>query len=527
MGITTDSFAIENHSMIGLVAVDADGRLYRARADGRSVLIKTTLTDTPDAREVYRLRREHELLASLSCPGVPRVREMYEKGGCAALVFDDRGAEPLQHLITGQPWSLPAFLPLALSLVSTLECLHRNQVVHRNIQPSSILFNRVAGEVELIHFQFASRVSREHAALGAAEEIEGVLAYLAPEQTGRMNRAVDYRADFYALGVVFYELLTGQRPFEAADALEMVHCHLARTPRSPSSIVAGIPEPLSAIVMKLLAKLAEHRYQSAAGLHRDLERCRHEWAVTRRIEPFAIGMADQHDRFHLPQRLYGREQEVEILLEAFSRVAASGGLELVMVSGYSGIGKSALVAELHRPIVARRGYFIAGKFDQYRRGRPYETLAEAFQSLVQQILAEPTERIEAWRRRILDAVGELGQLITDLIPQVGLIIGAQPRVPDLPPDQAQHRLQRVFRRFVAAFTRPEQPLVLFLDDLQWVDATSLIAPLSAVHRHEYAPPPGHRRVSGQRSHRGRSAHVDAAGPARRGRCPFTPWSCDR
>jgi PAS domain S-box-containing protein len=474
-GATTDSFAIENHSAIGLIGASADGRLYRALADDgrRTVLLKTAAGDAPDARECDRLRREYEFLAGLACPGVPRAQGILETAVSPVLVLEDRGGDLLESLMSGEPWPLPMFFPLALSLVSALECLHRNHVVHRNIQPLSILFNQAEGEAHLINFQFASRVSREHAALGAVEEIEGVLAYLAPEQTGRMNRAVDYRADFYSLGVIFYELLTGRQPFAAADALEMVHCHLARAPRALTSVVAAIPEPLSAIVLRLLAKLAEDRYQSAAGLHHDLERCSREWRSVQRVEPFEIGLADNSDRFQLPQRLYGREREAEILLEAFSRVASCGRPELVMVSGYSGIGKSALVAELHRPILERRGYFIAGKFDQYRRDRPYETLAEPFKSLVQQLLAESGERIAAWRTRILDAVGELGQLIVDLIPQIALVIGAQPSVPELPPDQAQYRLQRVFRRFVAAFTQPEQPLVLFFDDLQWVDTTSL------------------------------------------------------
>ena len=288
-----------------------------------------------------------------------------------------------------------------------------------------------------------------------------------------LNRAVDYRTDFYALGATFYELLSGQKPFIAADALEMVHCHLARPPRTLNSIVGSTPEALAAIVVKLLAKLAEDRYQSAAGLRHDLERCFREWQVSRQVEPFELGSADIFDRFQLPQRLYGREREIATLLGAFEGVAASGTIELVLVSGYSGIGKSALVAELHRPIVERRGYFISGKFDQYRRGSPYATLIEAFQSLTQQILAETAERIVEWRLRLRKAVGGFGQLMVDLIPQLELIIGAQPKLPEVPPDQAQYRLQRVFQRFVAAFTRAEQPLVLFLDDLQWIDGNSL------------------------------------------------------
>ena len=473
--VTTNTFTVDNHSVTGLISAGADARLYRALADDglTPVLLKTTGPGEPRARDLDRLRHEYELLSGLSCPGVPRAHALIDQGGTMVLVHEDGGGDLLERVIDGRPGSLAMFFPLALSLVATLECLHRHRIVHRNIQPRSILYDPSSGRTQLINFELASSIGRDQAPLGSAEEIEGSLPYLAPEQTGRMNRTVDYRADFYALGITFYELLTGQKPFVAGDALEMVHCHLARSPRPLTSIVASMPRPLSAIVLKLLSKLAEDRYQSASGLRHDLEQCRREWMATGRIEPFEVGAADRSDRFQLPQRLFGRERDIAVLLDAFNRVASNGRIELVLVSGFSGIGKSALVAELHRPIVERRGYFIAGKFDQYRRERPYATLAEAFRSLVQQLLAETAERIQTWRGRILEAVGDLGQLMIDLIPQIALIIGDQPKVPELPPDQAQYRMQRVFLRFVAALTRRGQPLVLFLDDLQWVDSASL------------------------------------------------------
>jgi PAS domain S-box-containing protein len=467
--------ALEHHSVTGLVHADDEARLYRGVAEGaqQPVLLKTA-EDASDPRSRERLKHEYELLAGMDCAGTPRPYALIEEADkTLVLVHEDIGGDLLDSLIDGQPCPLTVFFPLALSLVETLECLHRVKVVHRNIRPLSILRNPSNGRVQLIDFTRASRLDREQVPLTSPDKLEGSLPYLAPEQTGRMNRAVDYRADFYALGVTFYELLTGQKPFVAKDALEMVHAHLARPPRPPQSLVASLPQPLSDIVLKLLAKLAEDRYQSAAGLRHDLERCAREWRDTGRVEPFEIGRADRSDRFQLPQRLYGRELDIDDLLSAYGRVATSGRPELVLVAGYSGIGKSALVAELHKPVIERRGYFIAGKFDQYRRGVPYATLAQAFQSLTQQLLAESAERIATWRTRILEAVGEQGQLLVDLIPQLALIVGTQPAVPELPPDQAQHRLQRVFQRFVAAFTRPEHPLALFLDDLQWVDTATL------------------------------------------------------
>jgi len=468
-------FMLAHHVITGLLQEDDDMHLYRGSAGEAQtpVILKTPVAEVPDAGSRERLRHEFDLLTLLACPGTPRPYALEEHERSLVLVYEDIGGEPLDHSLIGEPCPLAAFFPLAISLVATLECLHRQQIIHRNIQPHNIVLNPVTQRVQLTGFAQASRLEREHVVPAAPDRLEGSLAYMAPEQTGRMNRTVDYRADFYALGVTFYELLTGRKPFVAADALEMVHCHLARLPRPPHTLQASVPEPLSLIVMKLLNKLAEDRYQSAAGLRLDLERCEREWIAAGHVEPFEIGAHDISTRFQLPQRLYGREADIHTLLAAFDRVAESARAELVLVAGYSGIGKSSLVAEIHKPIVARRGYFITGKFDQYRRGVPYATFGQALQSLVQQLLSERTEQLDVWRRQLLEAVGEHGQLMVDLIPQLRLVIGPQPPVAELPPDQAQHRLHRLFLRFIAVFAKQEHPLVLFLDDLQWLDSASL------------------------------------------------------
>jgi hypothetical protein len=288
-----------------------------------------------------------------------------------------------------------------------------------------------------------------------------------------MNRPVDYRTDCYSIGVVLYRMLTGQLPFQASDPLEWTHCHIARMPVAPADLTADVPRPVSDIVMKLLAKLPEDRYQSAPGLRADVDRCLAQWQATGCIEAFALGMDDIPERFQVPHRLYGRDAEVERLFGAFERMAATGQAALATVSGYSGIGKSALVDALRKPIFARHGYFIAGKFDQYQRDVPYATLTQAFRELVQQLLAESEARIAGWRQQILAAVGVNGQLIVDVLPQVGLIIGPQQPVPALPPTDAQNRFRMVFRQFVTVFTSEDHPLVIFLDDLQWIDAASL------------------------------------------------------
>jgi len=322
-------------------------------------------------------------------------------------------------------------------------------------------------------FGIASRLPREHQAPAPPEVIAGTLAYMAPEQTGRMNRSVDSRSDLYALGVTFYEMLTGTLPFTAADPIEWVHCHIARQPTPPSERAKGIPGPLSAIVMKLLAKTAEERYQTAAGVAADLRRCQAEWEAHGRIDPFRLGTQDASDRLLIPERLYGREREIDTLLAVFDRVVAKGTPELMLVSGYSGIGKSSVVHELHKVLVPPRGLFASGKFDQYKRDIPYATLAQAFQSLVRPLLGQSEAELGRWRDALREALGPNGQLIVNLVPELELVIGAQPPVPDLPPRDAQNRFQMVFRRFLGVFARQEHPLALFLDDLQWLDTATL------------------------------------------------------
>ncbi|MBR0698261.1 AAA family ATPase, partial [Bradyrhizobium lablabi] len=319
----------------------------------------------------------------------------------------------------------------------------------------------------------ASRLSRERQAPEAPETIAGTLAYMAPEQTGRMNRSIDARSDLYALGVTLYQMLTGVLPFTAADPMEWVHCHIARQPVPPREWLESVPAPVSTIIMKLLAKTPEDRYQTAGGVERDLRRCLAEWEARSRIEDFPLGLQDTPNQLLIPERLYGRDREIATLLSCFDRIIETGVPELVLVSGYSGIGKSSVVDELHKALVPSRGLFASGKFDQYKRDIPYATLVEAFQSLVRPLLSKSDTEWASWRHALLEALGSNGRLMIDLIPELKLIIGDQPPVPELPPQQAQSRFQLVFRRFISAFAGPDQPLALFLDDLQWVDAATL------------------------------------------------------
>lgn len=453
---------------------DASVALYRGirRQDGAPVIIKALRTELAGPREIERLRHEYEIARQLDSSYLLKPYELDQQKAQARLILEDFDSEPLFGQL-GRPLEIGQFLEIARQLVAALASVHQQDIVHKDLKPANILIHPQTKAIKLTGFGIAARLVHAPSALTGANLIEGSLAYMSPEQTGRMNRGIDHRSDLYSLGVVFYQMLTGELPFQAADPLEWVHCHVARQPRSPVEIAPAIPETLAAIVLKLLAKQAEERYQSAHGLQLDLERCRKQWVTSGEITSFPLGKQDVSDRFLISPRLYGRETETVALRASFEQVAATGRARLTLVSGYAGIGKSALVQELHRPVVRTKGYFIAGKFDQYQRDIPYATIAQAFRDLLQQILTESDERIQSWKAVLEEALGTNGRIIIDLIPQLELIIGPQPPVSELPPSEAQHRFHLVFHRFIQVFAQKEHLLVLFLDDLQWLDLASL------------------------------------------------------
>ncbi len=450
---------------------EGDIALYRGSGNGLAPILLVAAEET-SLGCVERLEHEYALKAELDADWAARPVALTHYNDRLTLVLEDPGGAPLDRLL-GRPLELSHFLRIAIPLAGALRQVHERGLIHKDIKPANILVDAASGGVWLTGFGIASRLPREHQAPAPPEVIAGTLAYMAPEQTGRMNRSVDSRSDLYALGVTLYEMLTGQLPFTAADPMEWVHCHIARQPMPPNERVASVPGTLSAIVMKLLAKTAEERYQTAAGIEADLRRSLAEWEATGRIGPFPLGTHDAPDRLLIPEKLYGREREIDTLLTSFDRVVANGTLELVLVSGYAGIGKSSVVNELHRALVPSRGLFASGKFDQYKRDIPYATLAQAFQSLVRSLLTQSEAKLGWWRDSLNEALGPNGQLIVNLVPELGLVIGKQPPVPDLPPQDAQNRFQIVFRRFLGVFARKEHPLALFLDDLQWLDAATL------------------------------------------------------
>jgi PAS domain S-box-containing protein len=454
----------------------ADFTIYRGRQRGNlmPVLAVASPAERPSPRSLQRLEHEYLLAAELDAAWAAKPLQLTRHEGRTVLILKDPGGEPLDLVLEreqGRPLDLTRVLQIAIGLAVALGQVHRRGLIHKDIKPANVLVQD-NGNVRLTGFGIASRLPHERQAPEPPEIIAGTLAYMAPEQTGRMNRSIDARSDLYSLGVTLYQMLTGRLPFEADDPLQWVHCHIARQPAPPGDY-AVVPEPLSAIAIKLLAKSAEERYQTAAGLEADLQHCLAEWKTQGRIDPFLLSAHDVTDRLLIPEKLYGREREVNQLLAAFDRVVAHGTLELVLVSGYSGIGKSSVVNELHKVLVPPRGLFAAGKFDQYKRDIPYTTLAQAFKTLIRQILVKGEAEVEDWRRALAEVVGPNGQLIINLIPEVEFLIGKQAPVAELPPRDAQNRFQLVLRRFLGAFARKEHPLALFLDDLQWMDAASL------------------------------------------------------
>ena len=458
------------------LAESGERTLYRGRRHGNPlpVLVVALAAECPSPQGLRRIEHEYSLRTELDPAWAARPLEVTRHDGRTMLVLMDLGGEPLDRVLNrgeGQPIELTRFLRIAIGLATAVGQVHRHGLIHKDIKPANVLVDD-AGNVRLTGFGIASRLPHECQAPAPPEVIAGTLAYMAPEQTGRMNRSIDARSDLYSLGVTLYQMLTGTLPFVAADPLEWIHCHIARQPTPPGER-ATVPGPLSSLTMKLLVKNAEERYQTASGLETDLRRCLAEWESHGRIDAFPLGARDVPDRLLIPEKLYGRECEVNALLAAFDRVVVDGTPELVLVSGYSGVGKSSVVNELHKVLVPPRGLFASGKFDQYKRDIPYATLAQAFQALVRQILVKSEGEMGQWRGALREALGPNGQLIANLIPEVEFILGKQPPVPELPPRDAQNRFQLVFRRFLSAFARPEHPLALFLDDLQWLDAATL------------------------------------------------------
>jgi predicted ATPase/serine phosphatase RsbU (regulator of sigma subunit)/tRNA A-37 threonylcarbamoyl transferase component Bud32 len=504
---------IDGYQILSSIYESINSVVYRGirQQDNQPIILKMLKKDYPTVQELTRYKQEYEITRNLNTERVVKAYNLEAYQRTLVIILEDFGGSSLKQLINNtvgaqSPLPIEQFLNIAIKTAQSLEDIHSSNVIHKDINPFNIVFNPESGQLKIIDFGIATVLNRETPTLKNPDVLEGTLAYMSPEQTGRMNRTLDYRTDFYSLGVSFYELLTGQLPFNTTDVLELVHCHIAKQPLPLYQINSEIPKVVSDIVMKLMAKTAEERYQSAWGLKSDLEECLTLLQTHGNISDFPLASQDISDKFQIPQKLYGREAEVETLLAAFERVTGSFELEestqnpeplrgmfpyaeevpntdalktqnlrseMILVAGYSGIGKSALVQEIYKPITEKRGYFIWEKFDQFQRNIPYSAIVNAFQRLMRQLLTESEAQLKKWREKLLAALGPNGQVIIDVIPEVELIVGKQPAVPKLGLTESQNRFNLVFSNFIRIFCSKEHPLVMFLDDLQWADLSTL------------------------------------------------------
>ncbi|MGD1805194.1 trifunctional serine/threonine-protein kinase/ATP-binding protein/sensor histidine kinase [Dapis sp. BLCC M126] len=484
----TKTITIANYQARELIHKSERTLVYRGQnvENGQLVMIKLMRNQYPTFRELVQFRNQYAISKNLEIEGIIKTYALQRYENRYALIMEDVGGISLAEYEEKSSFSIPQFLDIAIQLSEILHQLHNNSIIHKDIKPANILIHPETKQVKLIDFSISTLLAKETQTIQTPNVLEGTLAYLSPEQTGRMNRAVDYRSDFYSLGVTFYELLKGDLPFRSDDALELIHAHIALSPEPLSGLVVLggdlCPPTLSDIVLKLMAKNGEERYQSALGLKYDLEKCRSQYQERGKIESFELGERDLCDRFIIPEKLYGREKEVQVLLDVFEGVAnppptplskGGGRAKMMLVAGFSGIGKTAVINEVHKPIVKQRGYFVKGKFDQFNRNIPFSAFVQAFRNLMGQLLGESNAELQGWKTQILEALGNNGQVLIDVIPELERVIGKQSPVPELSGSAAQNRFNLLFEKFIAVFTTKEHPLVIFLDDLQWADSASL------------------------------------------------------
>jgi PAS domain S-box-containing protein len=466
---------IQGIEVIGQIYESSNSLIFKARRthDAKPVILKVLRPDYSAPEAVVKYRQEYRITSNLG--GVSGVIDVYgldRSGNTLSMILEDFGGQSLDILMKVSEFSTREYLDIAVQIVETLGEIHARNVIHKDINPSNIVFNPETGQLKIIDFGVSTVLSREHPALKSPEALEGTPGYLAPEQTGRMNRSIDYRSDYYALGITFYELLTGKLPYETTDLLEQIHCHIARLPVSPHGVNNNVPRTLSDIVMLLMAKNPEDRYQSASGIKADLYQCIERLDSSGAIESFELGTLDIPERFEVPQKLYGRQREIEILVRAMERVS-QGNKEMILVSGPPGIGKTSLVREIHKPMTIFKGHFISGKFDQFQGDFPYLAVMNAFRDLAHLFLSGNELQLHRCKQDLLNALGTNSQVIIDLIPEMELILGPQPPVPELDPLESQNRFELTFKNFIRVLRRSDNPLVIFLDDLQWADLPSL------------------------------------------------------
>lgn len=446
--------------------------VYKANrlADSAHVTIQTFRSAYPTFRDLNHLKQEYSILSKLSHPNIVQQIGIEHLENLPILVNEDVSGETLaEYLKKGRP-DLIVFLKIAMGITRAVHYLHSKNIIHKNINPSNILVDR-SGDVKIWGFDYAIERGRDLNYSNVSEAIELGLHYVSPEQTGRMNRPIDHRTDLYSVGAVLYEMLTGQTLFPFTDPMELMHAHLAMVPEPPQKIRSSIPEVIGNIVLKLLKKNTSDRYQSSAGLLHDLQQCLDRLLDINEITDFELGTQDHLDQFQISSKIYGREEDLKKLNEAFETMKTQRA-ELALVSGYSGVGKSSFVKEFQKIIDVGGGFFISGKFEQYKKNPPLSSLLTALHDLVGQILLRGEEQQKYWKRNILKAVGNSGQLILEMMPELEELIGPQPSLPALPMNESKNRFDQVFNSFIRSFASEDHPLCIFLDDLQWLDSTT-------------------------------------------------------
>lgn len=453
---------------------NSNSTIYRGtrNSDKCPVVVKLLNKEYPTDKEIAAFIREYEIADKLSGDGIIKVYALEKHHNSLAIVMEDIGGESIDRVLHHINLNLAEKLVLAIQMTRSLLQVHQQNIIHKDVNPTNFIWNPQTNQVKIIDFGISTELTREATQCINLNILEGTLDYMSPEQTGRINRPIDYRTDLYSLGVTLYELMTGHLPFQGNDELDIVYGHIAKTPIPPQEINPEIPDILSDIILKLISKTAEERYQSALGLKKDLEYCLLRPESKKKTGRFIPGQNDIVDRFEIPHKLYGREREVEILIEGFER-AAEGHSEFLLISGYSGIGKSSIVHEIRKPVTGKKGFFISGKFNQLERNIPYSAFTQAFQELIRQLLTESQDNLDEWKRRLMDAIGSNSHVIVDILPELEQIIGLQPPVIELNPLEAHNRFLLTFREFIQVFAGPEHPLVIFLDDLQWSDSSTL------------------------------------------------------
>ncbi|MEZ4524315.1 MAG: AAA family ATPase [Desulfobacterales bacterium] len=478
--------SVKNYTLSKKLYESSNSLVFRAfrNQDGKPVILKMLREARPSPERIAWFRREYEINRKMRLSGIPDIYELKNEDNRWMMVMEDFGGDSLHVLKIAGNTDLQNFLALAVKIAEIVGQIHQLHIIHKDICPANIVLNPAGGQVKIIDFGISTVLSRENQTFCSPGILQGNLNYISPEQTGRMNRAMDYRTDFYSLGISFYELLTGRLPFQSDDPLELIHCHLARHATAPSLLLSSMPvfpfreelrpvlDAVSSIIMKLMAKNAQDRYQSACGLITDLEKCLSFVSEPLSAIGFTPGSQDVSDRFMIPQKLYGRSREISRLLQLFDQTSA-GEKHLILVSGEPGVGKSALIQELYRPITEKRAYFLSGKFDQYQRNIPFVAFRQAFRQFCDHLLTQRSEDLAVWKKKILDAVGDSGQVLIDVIPHLEFVIGKQPEIPQVGFQESQNRFYLYFQYFIRAICQPEHPLVIFADDLQWADAASL------------------------------------------------------